>query len=239
MLRRGLDQLLALVAPPSCLVCRAPPARAGDILCPACRRAMPWLGVAGGDRGLCGRCALPAPCGAPCPAARAAWDRAWSAVAYDGPARELVLALKFRGALAAAGQMAAAVAAAAPADLLGPGAVLVPVPLPRARERARGFDQARRIADALSARIGVPVDACLRRRGEASRQLGAPREARLAAGRLAVEMTPRRRAAVAHASVAVVIDDVHTTGATFEACARVLRAGGWRRIHVVSYARTL
>ncbi len=129
--------------------------------------------------------------------------------------------------------MAAQIAATAPRELLD-GAVLVPVPLHPARRRARGFDQAALVAGALGARSGLPVHACLRRRGEATRQLGAGRAARreAAAGqRLSV-----RGPAPAHA---LLVDDVHTTGATFDACARALRAAGARRVAAVAYARTL
>jgi predicted amidophosphoribosyltransferase len=39
--------------------------------------------------------------------------------------------------------------------------------------------------------------------------------------------------------VAVLVDDVHTTGATLDACARVLMASGAREVRAVTYARTL
>jgi ComF family protein len=227
MLRRAAQEALSLLVPPACVACRAP-AVAGEPLCARCRGALPWLPAR-----RCERCGLPSPCGPRCPAARSAWDRAWSAVAYDGPARELVLALKFRGALPVAGHMAAAISATAPPGLLA-GQALVPVPLPRARERRRGFDQAQRLARALSLRTGAPLAECLSRRGGTARQLGASRAARLAAGRLGVECAPGRAP-----REAVLVDDVHTTGATFEACARALRTAGSERVCVVSYARTL
>ena len=228
LLDRLRAELTAALAPPACLACRAPLADAGAELCVACRRALPWLAAP-----RCSRCGLPLPCGARCPAREVAFERAWAPLAHDGPARQLVAALKFRGALPVARLMAAQIAATAPRELLD-GAVLVPVPLHPARRRARGFDQAALVAGALGARSGLPVHACLRRRGEATRQLGAGRAARreAAAGqRLSV-----RGPAPAHA---LLVDDVHTTGATFDACARALRAAGARRVAAVAYARTL
>jgi predicted amidophosphoribosyltransferase len=227
LLLRARDELLAALAPPACAACRAPLARAHDVICAACREQLPWLSAP-----RCGRCGLPLPCGEPCPARDAAFAAAWAPLAYDGPARELVAALKFGGALPLARLMAAQIAAGAPPELLRDVA-LVPVPLHPARLRRRGFDQAARIADALARRRDRALVDCLRREGPASRQLGASRATRLAAGRLVVRVAgpvPRR---------ALLVDDVHTTGATFEACARALRAAGCEHVAAVAYARAL
>ena len=141
-------------------------------------------------------------------------------------------ALKFRGALPVADLMAAQIAANAPADLLT-GTTLVPVPLHPARRRARGFDQAARLAHALARRSELTLATCLTRGGTPSRQLGAGRAARLAAGRLAIAAAGSVPPRVA------LVDDVHTTGATFAACAQALRAAGAQHVVAVAYARTL
>ncbi len=219
-----LRLLLDLVAPPACAACEIPLARGGP-LCGRCRRALAWLGP-----GACARCGAPPPCGSPCPAARAAFERAWAPVAYDGPARELVAALKFRGRTAVADVMAAQIAANAPAGLLA--GVLVPAPAEPARRRARGFDQAWLLARALGRRTGLPARRHLRRASDGVRQAGAGRAARLA------------RPIVVHARgpvppSVVLVDDVHTTGATLDACARALRASGASEVNAVSYARVL
>jgi ComF family protein len=226
-----LTQLIALVAPPTCPACRAALPRAELRLCPDCAAALPWL-----PRRCCAVCALPSHQGRRCPASRAAFSRAWAPLAYEGVARELIGALKFRGALALADVMAAQLAANLPADLRPrPSAPLavVPVPPQRARRRRRGFDPAAALAGALGRRLDVPVHACLRRRDRAPRQVGAGRSQRRRAGRLVVELraTPPPRV--------LLLDDVHTTGATLDACARALRAGGCRDVAAVTYARTL
>ena len=81
-------------------------------------------------------------------------------------------------------------------------------------------------------RYGLALQ-CLRRRGAPTRQVGAGRDQRLQTGRIDLEL-----AAPAPATV-LLVDDVHTTGATLDSCARILRAAGARRVASVTYARTL
>jgi ComF family protein len=218
---------LAGLVPPACWSCRAP-TPPGAPLCPACRARVPFLR---GDR--CPRCGLPPPCGRPCPGLYSPVSRAWAPVAFSGPARDLVHALKFRGALAVADVMAAQVVAGAPAGMLAAPVVLVPVPAHPARRRARGYDQAERLARAVGRRSGRPVVACLKRGGAPARQAGASRAVRRSAGRLVIGV---RRAPPRHA---VLVDDVHTTGATLEACARALLDGGSHVVWAITYARAL
>ena len=209
-----ISRALALVAPPFCWSC-GDDARPSEPLCSRCRAELSWLGdeplVIAGD------------------------VEAWAPLAYQGPARALVRALKFRGAAGLAEPMAAQIVAGAPTDLLGAGAQLVPVPLHRARARRRGFNQAERLAAAIARRTGLPVSDCLHRRGPAAaRQVGRGRAERLAGIGDAVELRP----GVGAPSRVVLVDDVVTTGATLAACAAALRGAGARGVRAVSYART-
>lgn len=154
-------------------------------------------------------------------------------MAYEGVARRLVAALKFRGALPAADLMAAQIAANLPPPLRNSAAVLVPVPaLPR-RRRSRGFDPARVLAVALARRLDRPLSTCLVRADRTARQVGAGRRERRAPGRLIV------RVRGSPPPLAILVDDVHTTGATLDTCARALAAEGTTVLAAISYARTL
>ena len=205
-----LARLAAVVAPPFCWGCGADAGR-GRPLCPACLGQLAWLGPG----------AVPLQ-GVP----------VWSAVAYEGPARALVRALKYRGAPGLADPLAAAIAAGAPPGWLSRRAALVPVPMPAARRRRRGYNQAERLAAALAGRTGLELRDCLVR-GAAPRQVGRGRQQRLVDGAGGVSLDrgdPPERA--------VLVDDVATTGATLAACAAALRRGGTGAVVAVTYART-
>jgi predicted amidophosphoribosyltransferase len=233
-----LTELVALAVPPACPACRAPLPRADLRLCASCTRALPWLPARG-----CARCGLPVH-RRRCPAAGAAFHRAWAPPIYDGVARGLVAALKFRGALPLADLMAAHMAANLPPELRprvagadGPaGTAVVPVPPHPGRRRRRGFDPAGALAAALARRLGVPRVDALRRRDRAARQVGTSRAERRRSGRLVVE--PDSGAARLPSRV-LLVDDVHTTGATLDAGAGALVAAGCGHVAAVTYARTL
>jgi len=224
-----LAAIVALVVPPRCAACRAPARHAADVVCAACRRALPWLAAP-----RCPRCALPLPCGRRCPARDAAFDSAWAVVAYEGVAREAMHALKFAAARPLAQVMAAQIAADRRAARLAERRpTLVAVPAHPRRRRVRGFDAAELIAAALARRTGLPLRRALRRGRAPSHQLGATREARRDAANLHFAARGRAPQRV------VLVDDVHTTGATLDACARVLRAAGAEHVEAVTWARTL
>jgi ComF family protein len=205
----ALARLLSLLAPPLCWSCGSP-APEGQPLCRPCRAALRWLGS---------------------DTVRLAGVEAWAAVAYEGPARALVRALKFRGATGVADAMAAQIAALAPGRLIA-DAVLVPVPLHPARLRRRGFNQAERLTRALASRTGLQMADCLERRGPPAPQVGRTRTDRATAMKGAVAArteAPGR---------AIIVDDVATTGATLAACAAALREGGSLELAALAYART-
>jgi ComF family protein len=110
----------------------------------------------------------------------------------------------------------------------------VPVPLHRGRLRARGFNQ----AELLAAGLGLPVAAVLRRTRPTRSQTELPssQRHRNVRGAFALIQGPEAGRLVLNRCV-LVVDDVSTTGATIDACARVLKLAGAREVRALTAAR--
>jgi len=243
--------LEALALPRACLGCERPmPPGDASACCALCRHRMRTIAPP-----VCARCGQPLDVWSPtaCGFCRD-WPAglAWAASAVwleDGPARNLVHALKYGGWRAAAPVLAERIAAAAPARLRSVAA-LVPVPLGRARERERGYNQAALLAEALGRIAGVPVLAgALRRARETRSQTRlSPAERRrnvtgaFVAGADAAR-APRGAAGTREGSprldglAVALVDDVLTTGATLGAAAAALATLGPATIGALTFAR--
>jgi ComF family protein len=234
----------AFAMPRACLGCERPmPPRDTSACCALCRHRMRGIAPP-----VCPRCGQPrdpwslrlaAGVGRACAFCRE-WPREldWAASAVwleDGPARNLVHALKYGGWRLAAPAMAERMAAVLAPRLRDLDA-LVPVPLGRARERERGHNQAALLAEALGRLAGTPVvlDALRRTRETRSQtRLSPAQRRRNVAGAFAAAgrgLAGRRVA---------VVDDVMTTGATLGAAAEALAALGPASIGAVTFARAL
>lgn len=118
--------------------------------------------------------------------------------------------------------------------LISRDALLIPVPLHRARERVRGFNQSALIAEALGAKIGITVRGnILKKIKNTALQMALPREQRLknVIGAYAVSDTD----AVINRTI-ILLDDVKTTGATLKECARALQGAGAKKIWAITVA---
>jgi ComF family protein len=176
-------------------------------------------------------------CGA-CLQRRPVYDRARAAMAYDEGSRDLVLGFKHADRTEGAPAYAAWMARAA-ADLLDETDVIVPVPLHRWRLLRRRYNQAALLANALGKRERVPVapDALVRKRNTPS-QGAMTTDGRWRNVRGVFALRPAARRHIADRRV-LLVDDVMTTGATLEACARTLKKAGAAGVDVVTLARVV
>jgi ComF family protein len=236
MMRRFGRGAVDLVYPPVCLACRAAIAEP-EALCPACWRAMAWV-----ERPLCVRTGLPL-------AADAGQDISVEAAADppvcartrcvvlfdDGPARRLVHRLKYGDAPELARPMGRWMARAA-AELWREADVIVPVPLHGRRLFARRFNQAALLAQSLARESARPLDATSLRRVKATRpQVGLSHDERARNMQGAFAAAP---GAFAGRRV-LLVDDVATTGATLNACARAALKAGAKRVDAAIFARVV
>ena len=192
---------------------------------------------------MCARCGTPFEiavdpdqwCGS-CMASPPVYHRARAALEYGDVSRQIVLALKHSGRRDGLPTVAAWMTTAAQ-ELVQDADMVVPVPLHYLRLVRRGFNQSVWLAAALGRRIDMPVyvDILHRRRHTPIQGgLSADGRRRNVAGAFRVPRRYRRRI---EGKTILLVDDVLTTGATAQACARALKSGGAASIDVVTLAR--
>jgi len=219
------DHIISLAAPYECLGCE----RQGSLLCVACGHRLPKMNE------RCYSCRKPTFSAATCLACRSTsnLERVHVATVYEDIAKDLVWKLKFDGAQAAAGIMAANMKFLLKNGRSAREIVLVPVPTATSRVRQRGYDQADLLARALSRELGLPRLKCLARLGQ-THQIGAGRRQRLQ--QLTSAFVVKKSVFDTHI---VLVDDVVTTGATLEAAAQVLKNAGAQHISALVFASPL
>lgn len=236
---RGFARALRdLVFPPSCVHCgglvEASPLRhvcaACEPLivrvraphCPCCGH--PYFGDTEGER-LCVHCEGLVP----------SFREGRTTVLFKGPARALVHALKYKHGLHVLEDIATLVATHPELPAFIRGAVLVPVPLHPRKERERGYNQTRFLAEemARAAGAGTRVEELLRRVVDTQTQTNLDRAQRRANLKNAFALAPG--AAITESQSYILIDDVFTTGSTLNACAGVLRRAGCLKVDVLTF----
>ena len=165
-----------------------------------------------------------------------AWRQARAALRYDKQSRGIILRFKYADRVETATALAHHMARAG-AALLAVADVLVPVPLHRSRILSRRYNQSALLAQALGRLSARPaaLDALGRVRATRSLQ-GQSKAARLAEVAGAFAVRAGREACVAGRRV-LLIDDVLTTGATANGCARTLLAAGAAQVDLLVAAR--
>ena len=225
-LRPYAEILADLFYPQRCVGCSR---RSSDVLCRLCFETLPEI-----TPPLCGRCGLPTAfevygCDG-CRTVELAFDGARAPLRYEGVGEGAVHALKYDGYRRVVERLMAPLMAGSIEGMRFDA--VVAVPLHRARLAKRGFNQAELLGRAVAGKIGAPfLDKLWAVRGTRDQ----------------VELTAAsRRENVAGAFESrgpvtgrvLLVDDVMTTGATLNECARVLKTTGAREVHALTLCRT-
>ena len=244
VLDRAARAALDAVLPPQCLMCGCITDAQGT-LCAACWSKMTWLAAP-----LCACCGAPFEfdpqprggdseliCGA-CLRDRPVFARARAVFRYDDAGRTLILAFKHGDRLHGAPAYGRWLARAG-AELLASADIVAPVPLHWTRLAWRRYNQAAILANAVAGVAGRPCIPDLLSRARRTKQQGdmGPAERRSNVRR--AFSVARRHAGRLAGKRVVLIDDVLTTGATAEECARVLLAGGAVAVDLLTLARVV
>ena len=151
--------------------------------------------------------------------------------------RELIHTYKYAGARELAGFLAGEIVSCLRFyDITPPtSAILIPIPLHRSRERARGFNQAAVLAAELGKRVGLSVAPALSRRRATDPQI--EMESHDARRKNVANAFALRDAEVIRGRTVILVDDVSTSGATLSEAARLLRDAGARTVWAVAVAK--
>jgi ComF family protein len=158
-----------------------------------------------------------------------------TAVLFKGPARALVIELKYHRGLHVLEDMAEIFRRATHVLELARGGVLVPVPLHPRKARERGYNQAMLLAETLArvAGAGTTVEPILRRVVDTETQTAFDRRTRMANLKNAFALA--NGAELNPSLHYLVVDDVFTTGSTLNSCARTLRRAGALNLDVITF----
>ncbi len=229
---RGLaGALLDALFPRVCPACGAPP-QDPEPFCPRCLAR-----IEPAPPRTCPRCGRP-DCSTTCPACRRqppAFQRAHWLAYHQGPLARAVRDFKYKRRWVSGIELGRYLARHAPAHWLEGVDLVLPVPLHRRRLMTRGFNQALVLARPLARRYGLELaPRLLIRRRHTRPQVGLDPEQRRqnVRGAFLVPATERLQG-----KNLLLLDDVFTTGATAEQCARTLKGAGAKRVDILTLVR--
>lgn len=235
-----LKKILDLIFPRHCLVCGMEnPEGEFDYLCEGCAN-----GAFIARLPRCRRCAEIAAVSsdgcAKCAGEELYFDAAMVVCEYADAGRALVLELKYHGGKYAAKDMARLVSRAENFGEFLKGAVLVPAPLHASRRRKRGYNQSEVFCKDIAGlykNLDLKIENLLVRRRPTPTQTALSKADRIKNVRGAFEINKTLKGKIAKDAKIIVVDDVMTSGATLNECARALRRGGYKSVRAFAFAR--
>jgi ComF family protein len=206
-------------------------------VCPSCLEDPPWFEAGT----FCARCRTPFLNDAPldedglcriCRAGATEFEAAYCYGAYEGKLRDLIHLFKYQGIRPLEKPLGRWMARAVPRELKADA--VVPVPMHWFKRLQRGFNQSELLARAVSRHTGLPLLAALRRTKRTPPQASLRRSERRR--NMTTAFSTSAEAPVSGLRL-LLIDDVMTTGATVNACARTLKRAGAAHVSVLTLAR--
>src|SRR5215469_2295562 len=239
-MRKAGNGLLDFLFPPLCLQCREHVGEAGG-LCARC-----WSAISFIEGPACASCGVPfempvfeeTKC-ATCHAEPPNFDKASAIMRYDDASKGAILALKHADRLDLVPSFARWLERVG-RTMIQESDLILPVPLHRSRLWSRRYNQSAELARLLSRLCQRPYapDALERARRTPSQGEMPSASARRRNVTGAFRVRPAMREAI-HGRAILVVDDVLTTGATVDSCARVLKRAGAKAVFVLALARVV
>ena len=222
------------VFPQVCLICGAPVSGTAVLnLCPDCSTQVEMCG-----NNVCPRCGAPSWAPASCLCKNDIhFDTVRSPFVWNGPVRDIVLALKYARRWELAASMAGPLVSAWRAAGMSMPNVVVPVPIGAGRVLTRGYNQSALLGRSTASRLGVQFsESFLARDSSGISTKGHGRQFRIKTARNAFRAT---RPGSLKGMTVLLVDDVMTTGATASACSACLKNEGASRVDVLTFARAV
>ena len=226
-LQQGSDLALDFLFPPVCPGC----GRSGYPICPHCRVAI--VPIFDSDCRICNRHLNVADICGQCNAASHSLERVYAAAVYSGPLRDVITRFKYGNLRFLANDLSELLARRIRNEALD-GFQVVPVPLYRNRQKSRGYNQSELLGVRVSDKLGLQYEPnTLKRVRDTESQVGRNIRDRAANVRNAFGAG----SGDFHGKDVLLVDDISTTGATLEACAKACRGAGASSVRAAVVAR--
>lgn len=229
-----LEKLLSVIYPHKCSFCGALLEYDNDkFICDKCLSSLPYL-----EKGGCAKCGQPLgefalPVCVTCRKFHHSFSHSFTPLSYIGSVRRTILRIKFYNAQYITRSLAFLIADRILSEDMPLFDFITYVPLSHERYATRRFDQSQLIASFLSDIMHIPVIDTLEHVGGAVRQSSLPLNKRRENARASF-----RAKNITLSGTALLVDDIYTTGATMDACTRLLLKMGCEKVYISAAAMT-